>query len=207
MLPNDKTNQGASTRNDQATNPNDQATSPQTLQAITPSQVMRWHKGNDVWAMAVVEQPTDMTTPTPPAQVQALLSKYQHLFQEPKELPPHRSFDHTIPLLPNSPPVHSRPYRYSPLQKDEIEKQVTEMLQAGTVIPSMSAFASPVLLVKKKDGTWRFCVDYRHLNALTVKNQFPLPIVDELLDELAGTKYFSKLDQGLHMYTPGTGSI
>jgi hypothetical protein len=50
-------------------------------------------------------------------------------------------------------------------------------------------------------------VDYRHLNALTVKNQFPLPIVDELLDELAGTKYFSKLDQGLHMYTPGTGSI
>jgi hypothetical protein len=92
-----------------------QATSPQTLQAITPSQVMRWHKGNDVWAMAVVEQPTDMTTPTPPAQVQALLSKYQHLFQEPKELPPHRSFDHTIPLLPNSPPVHSRPYRYSTL--------------------------------------------------------------------------------------------
>lgn len=109
-------------------------------------------------------------------------------------MPPHRVFDHAIHLLPDSLPVNSRPYRYSPLQKDEIEKQVTEMLQVGTIIPSLSPYASPVLLVKKKDGSWRFCIDYRKLNTITVKSKFPLPIVDELLDELADTTVFSKLD-------------
>jgi hypothetical protein len=90
--------------------------------------------------------------------------------------------------------VNSRPYRYSPLHKDEIERQVAEMLKAGLIKISTSPFASPVLLIQKKDGSWRFCVDYRWLNALTLKNKFPMSVIDELLDELAGTMFFSKLD-------------
>ena len=127
-------------------------------------------------------------------EIQALLSQYQHLFRLPTELPPRRACDHSIPLIPGAQPVSPRPYRYSPALKTEIEAQVTEMLQSGFIRPSTSAFSSPVLLVRKKDNSWRFCVDYRQLNALTVKSKFPIPIIDELLDELSGASWFSCLD-------------
>lgn len=129
-----------------------------------------------------------------PANIQQLLQEFAAVFDEPQGLPPTRDCDHTIPLIPGTQPVNVRPYRYTPLQKDEIERQVADMLDRGIIKHSSSPFSSPVLLVKKKDGSWRFCVDYRHLNALTVKNKYPLPIIDELLDELAGACWFSKLD-------------
>lgn len=129
-----------------------------------------------------------------PSSIQSILDEFADIFNEPDGLPPSRSYDHTIPLIAGAQPVNIRPYRYTPDQKNEIEKQVQEMLKKGIIRPSSSPFSSPVLLVKKKDGTWRFCVDYRHLNAITIKNKYPLPVIDELLDELAGACWFSKLD-------------
>lgn len=108
-------------------------------------------------------------------------------------LPPHRNIEHGIELKEGSQPFSIRPYRNSFDQKNEIEKLILEMLDSGIIRPSSSPFASLILLVKKKDGSWKFCIDYRKLNSLTIKNKFPIPVIEELLDE-HGAEYFTKLD-------------
>jgi hypothetical protein len=163
------------------------------VQPAQIDQVLKWGKGNDIWAFAVVEQLAEPSQDQLDSPLESILEQFKDVFEEPTSLPPHKSYDHHIPLILEAVPVNARPYKYSPQHKDEIEKQVKELLAKGLITTSTSPFASPVLLVLKKDGSWRFCVDYRRLNALTIKNSFPMPLIEEILDELAGTKYFTKL--------------
>jgi hypothetical protein len=179
----------------------------QELTEVSMEQVLKWDSGNDLWAAMLLE-PSDKTSSLTeqhllngvPSQIKDLIYEIESIFHTPSSLPPARPYDHAINILPNVVPINCKPYRYSSEHKNEIERQVETMLKSGIVIPCLSPYAYPVLLVKKKDNTWRFCVNYRKLNSITIKNKFPLPIIDEFLDEIAGVKYFSTIDlaSGLH---------
>ncbi|KAG7667409.1 hypothetical protein KSW81_001140 [Nannochloris sp. 'desiccata'] len=108
--------------------------------------------------------------------------------------PPERNVQHEIPLEPGHMPPCQRPYRISPREMEELQKQIREMIDAGIIQPSSSPYAAPVIFVPKQDGTLRMCVDYRALNKITIKDKFPLPKMDELLNCLEGARYFSKID-------------
>lgn len=125
-----------------------------------------------------------------------ILDEYKDLFPQelPQKLPPRREVDHRIELEQNTAPPYRGIYRMSPTELDELKKQLDQLLSCGFIRPSKSPYGAPVLFVKKKDGSMRMCIDYRALNRITVKNRYPLPLVDELFDRLRGAKYFSKLD-------------
>ncbi|GBN62530.1 Transposon Ty3-I Gag-Pol polyprotein [Araneus ventricosus] len=100
---------------------------------------------------------------------------------------------HRIETSDNA-PIKQRPYRTSATERRAIENEVQRMLKEDVIQPSDSPWSSPVVLVKKKNGEWRFCVDYRRLNKITKKDVFPLPRIDDALDCLAGSKMFSMMD-------------
>ncbi len=124
----------------------------------------------------------------------SLLDKHDLVFGEiALGRPPDKGFEHTIEME-GAKPLITTPYRHPQKFTDEIEKTIKELLAMGHIRASSSPFASSVVLVKKKDGTMRMCIDYRALNKKTIKNRYPIPRIDELLDELHGAMYFSKID-------------
>ena len=99
-------------------------------------------------------------------------------------LPPDREDEFVIDLVPGTAPISKPPYRMAPLELEELKKQIQELLDKGFIRPSVSPWGALVLLVKKKDGTLRLCIDYRQLNQVTIKNKYPLPRIDDLFDQL-----------------------
>ncbi|KAL0287147.1 UNVERIFIED_CONTAM: Transposon Ty3-G Gag-Pol polyprotein [Sesamum calycinum] len=109
-------------------------------------------------------------------------------------LPPNREVDFTIETIPGVAPISIAPYRMAPVEWQELKKQVEELLGKGFIRPSTSPWGEPVLFAKKKDGSMRLCVDFRQLNRVTMKIKYPLPRIDNLLDQLKGATIFSKID-------------
>jgi hypothetical protein len=124
------------------------------------------------------------------SKVEALLKEFGDMFEEPKGHP----LGHMIMQLSSILVLNLFVYRYPYFQKEEIERIVKELLESEVIRPSQSPFSSPILLVRKADGLWRMCMDYRALNNETVKDKFPILVIDELLDELHGSRVYSKLD-------------
>jgi hypothetical protein len=133
-----------------------------------------------------------------PLDLQGIIDNHSKVFEYiPRGLPPTCDHDLAIQLSPGSVPPNIMPYRYPYAQKSEIECMVEEMLEAGIIIPSQTFYSAPVVMVLKKEGSWRICPDYRELNKITIKDKFPITVINELLYELHGAIYFTKLD--LHL--------
>jgi hypothetical protein len=123
--------------------------------------------------------------------MQLISSKHHFIFENPQGLPPSRGpHDHSIPLIPGSLPPNVLPYCRPFAQKHDIEKIVT----VGVIFRSTSPYSSPVVMVLKKEGTWHMCPHFKSLNKITIEDKFPIPVIDDLLDEPEGAQFFTKLD-------------
>jgi hypothetical protein len=116
------------------------------------------------------------------------------VFKEPKGIPPNRDVEHKIQLLPNSPILNIGLYRQSILEASKVKKKLQHLLDQGVTRLSTSPCGSLIIIVPKKDWTWRMCIDYRALNKITLKNRYPLPRINDFLDQIKHAKDFTKLD-------------
>jgi hypothetical protein len=131
-----------------------------------------------------------------PLVVANILQEYSDVFPSeiPEGLPPIRGIEHQIDLIPGASLPNRAPYRTNPEETKEIQWQVQELLDKGYVRESLSPCVVPVILLPKKDGTWRMCVDCRAINNITIRYRHPIPCLDDMLDELSGAIVFSKVD-------------
>ena len=163
------------------------------LELISTQQVLKELQGGAMGYMVVAKREKKSVA----EMIQSILvaSEYANVF--PDEVPglrPSRDIDFTIDLILGAGPVFMAPYRMAPTELAELKKQIEELLEKKFIRPSASPWGAPVLLVKKKDGSSRLCVDYWQLNKLTIKNKYPLPRINDLLDQLKGARIFSKID-------------
>ncbi|GJP46801.1 hypothetical protein CLOM_g6051 [Closterium sp. NIES-68] len=131
-----------------------------------------------------------------PPDLAELIRKYPEIFPDdlPAELPPSRPEDHRIELEPGAQSTVQRQFRLSQLELEDLQQQLDYLLTKGSIRPSTSPYAAPILFTPKKDGGFRMCIDYRALNRSTIKSRYTIPRADELLDQLRGAKFFSKID-------------
>nr|GEZ42972.1 putative nucleotidyltransferase, ribonuclease H [Tanacetum cinerariifolium] len=126
---------------------------------------------------------------------QPIVSEFLDVFpDELPGIPPVRKVEFNIELIPGAEPISKAPYRMAPIELKELKDQLQELLERGFIHPSVSPWGAPVLVVKKKDGSMRLCIDYRELNKITIRNRYPLPRIDDLFDQLQGAMHFSKID-------------
>jgi hypothetical protein len=122
-------------------------------------------------------------------------------------MPPDRDIEFSIELIPGTAPISKRPYRMDVKDLAELKKQIEELLSKGFIRPSSSPWGPPTLFVDKKDGSRRFCINYRSLNEVTIKNKYPLPRIKDLFDQMREAKVLSKIDlrSGYHQLNPSGG--
>ena len=109
-------------------------------------------------------------------------------------MPPQTVVDFGIELHPDTSPISMTPHRMAPVELQELRVQLQELRDKGFIRPNTSPWGAPVLVAKKKDKTFRLCIDYRQLNRVTIKNRYPLPRIDDLFDQLRGARVHSKID-------------
>ncbi|GJP37734.1 hypothetical protein CLOM_g22155 [Closterium sp. NIES-68] len=147
-------------------------------------------------ALATNVERDEEKTSEPPREIKEILKEFQDILPDdlPNELPPYRTHQHEIVEEPGLKPTFSAPYRLSPTELADLKKEIEYILAKGLIRPSILPYGAPVFFTPKPDGSLRMCIDYRALNKQTIKNKYPIPRIDDLLDQLRGATVFSKLD-------------